>query len=34
MEEIDEKIDHAVFKLYDLTEEEIDFVKRETGMGA
>ena len=32
MQEIDEKIDNAVFKLYDLTEEEIDFIKRETGM--
>jgi len=34
MQEIDEKIDNAVFKLYDLTEEEINFVKKETGMGA
>jgi hypothetical protein len=32
MQEIDEKIDNAVFDLYDLTEEEIDFVKRESGM--
>ena len=29
---IDENIDNEVFKLYDLTEEEINFVKRETGV--
>ena len=32
IEEIETKIDDAVFKLYGLTQEEIDFVKKESGL--
>jgi len=32
IEEIETKIDDAVFKLYGLTHEEIDFVKKESGL--
>jgi len=32
IKEIDAKIDDAIFKLYDLTKEEINFIKAESGL--